>query len=45
MKYACKHDFLDPHNLSRFHDHILIVMIFRISHLKFVLLLLIKVMS
>ena len=29
MKYACKHDFLDLHKLSRFHDHILIVMIFR----------------
>ena len=29
MKYACKHDFLDLHNLSRFLDHILIVMIFR----------------
>ena len=29
MKYACKHDFLDLHNLSRFHDHILIVMIFQ----------------
>ena len=29
MKHACKHDFLDLHNLSRFHDHILIVMIFR----------------
>ena len=29
MKYACKHDFLDLHNLSRFYDHILIVMIFR----------------
>ena len=29
MKYVCKHDFLDLHNLSRFHDHILIVMIFR----------------
>ena len=29
MNHACKHDFLDLHNLSRFHDHILIVMIFR----------------
>ena len=29
MKYACKHDFLDLHSLSIFHDHILIVMIFR----------------
>ena len=29
MKYACKHDFPDLHNLFRFHDHILIVMIFR----------------
>ena len=29
MKHACKHDFLDLHNLSTFHDHILIVMIFR----------------
>ena len=29
MKYACKHDFLDLHNLFRFHDHILKVMIFR----------------
>ena len=29
MNHACKHDFLEIHNLSRFHDHILIVMIFR----------------
>ena len=29
MNHACKHDFLDLHNLSRNHDHILIVMIFR----------------
>ena len=24
MKHACKHDFLDRHNLSRNHDHILV---------------------
>ena len=29
MNHACKHDFPDLHSLSRFHDHILIVMIFR----------------
>ena len=29
MNYACKHVFLDLHNLSRLHDHFLIVMIFR----------------
>ena len=29
MNHACKHDFLDLHNLSRNHDHILIVSIFR----------------
>ena len=29
MNHACKHDFLDLHNLSRNHDHILIVIIFR----------------
>ena len=29
MNHACKHDFLDLHNLSRFHDHFLIVMTFR----------------
>ena len=29
MKYACKHDFLDLHNLSSIHDYILIFMIFR----------------
>ena len=22
MKYACKHDFIIPEHLSRFHDHI-----------------------
>ena len=29
MNHSCKHDFLDLHGLSRYHDHILIVMIFR----------------
>ena len=42
MKYACKHDFLDLHNLSRFHDHILIVMIFRYSSFEVCFVTIIK---
>ena len=34
MNHACKHDFLDLHSLSRYHDHILIVMIFRYFSLE-----------
>ena len=45
MKYACKHDFLDLYHLSRFHNLILIAMIFRHFFFEVCFVSIIKVMS
>ena len=39
MNHTCKHDFIKLEQLSRSHNHILIVMIFRYFVLKFIFLL------